>query len=67
MPRENTLLVTLMMEAICSSKASDRTRVTLRYAHEDSILHGHSHKNLDLNIFYVNLYLWGYIEKVTFL
>jgi hypothetical protein len=41
------ILVTLTMEAICSSEMSDLTRATWHNIPEDGILHGHRNGNLN--------------------
>jgi hypothetical protein len=40
------ILVTLMMEAICTSETSFLTRVTRRNIQEDTTLHSHRRENL---------------------
>jgi hypothetical protein len=49
------ILVTLMMEAICSSKTSGLTRATRHHIIEDGILHSHSRENLES---YMALTVW---------
>jgi hypothetical protein len=44
------ILVTLMMEAILSSKTSVLTRVTRRHIPEDGTLHSHRRENLEIYI-----------------
>jgi hypothetical protein len=39
------ILVTLLVEAICSSETSVLTRATWHHIPEDDILHGHGHEN----------------------
>jgi hypothetical protein len=50
------ILVTLMMEALCSSETSVLTRATRRNISEDGILHSHSREDLNS---YIALTVWA--------